>query len=1091
MEDSKVLANIDWSSALKEAPDYKPRPHGPTGSQAKEANRPIDILDAWTVIEALSPRSYKEPKDLAPSPQDHVLCWEGFEPWSEDLALPKGKTAYYQIHLGAINQQPACEELLKKYHDPRAEEPRLSGRATMGIITVDENGVPADANDLVLSSFGWALGRALKGELQNLRHWDFAEELLKEGLQKIIFKQDEEGAFRPLTEKVITAAHNWLVDACEIPSNLSQAPNFYIKMVRKFDNKAPEPKLFNSFFLKDLQRTRRLVNDGKAGTALRKYLHIDGAPTQKRLDKDKSLLIDGLHPNKFPSGRWPVEGLYPLVLMQQLAVNLAKQELSASGILSVNGPPGTGKTTLLKDVVAHVVIERAKAMAEFKNPKDAFKSTDGELPGFPKATPLYELDPSLKGFEIVVACSNNGAAENLSKELPRKDQIDHQTKPPTYFKTASDALVGDGIETWGLIAAAFGKKKNIKKYRDIAWKDKDGGIKSYLKEPSHYKERFKKKDPDTGEEYEEIPRIVEQDDAPTSFAEANERWKAAKKDFEEKLQKADRLQEIASDALVVIRSYKGSLLKKAKLTEHLEQVKQQCAHAGDKLDVAQAHYEEAEQEAAIVNEHVRLANATKPGWFFRFFRTRRWRNWLSERGGILNQLTAAQNNLQSTRGIFHQARKEHATAEYGVTKSSEQLSKMVSDLDTLKTKIEKASPIFGDHLILEDQLSLSKEELHKKSPTFTADAHLHRDALFRSALRLHKAFIDAASIQFNHGLTAFFNHQDGEPLPQKYGHLLPDLWSILFMVTPVISSTFASFGRMFQNMPPESLGWLLVDEAGQSTPQAAVGALMRSKRAMIVGDPLQLEPVVNLPEELVDTLSRHFSVKPTRWMAPFTSVQGLSDEATTYCSKIGETKVGVPLLVHRRCDHPMFDMSNALSYENQMVFAANGRSEKSSWYNVIGTDKDKWCPEEGEAAWTLVRDLLEADGSDANVFVISPFRNVVHGLERRFKSERHFFMSKGIKMKDWLDDNVGTIHTFQGKEAATVIVVLGAQGPKRNGARSWVTGQPNLLNVAVSRAKKTLYVIGNHRDWASSGFMSEVSSRIRTSDKFIENLENA
>ena len=47
-----------------------------------------------------------------------------------------------------------------------------------------------------------------------------------------------------------------------------------------------------------------------------------------------------------------------------------------------------------------------------------------------------------------------------------------------------------------------------------------------------------------------------------------------------------------------------------------------------------------------------------------------------------------------------------------------------------------------------------------------------------------------------------------------------------------------------------SLGWLLIDEAEQALPQAAVGAILLTRRAIVVGDPAQIEPVAVLPDTL-------------------------------------------------------------------------------------------------------------------------------------------------------------------------------------------------------------------------------------------------
>jgi hypothetical protein len=130
---------------------------------------------------------------------------------------------------------------------------------------------------------------------------------------------------------------------------------------------------------------------------------------------------------------------------------------------------------------------------------------------------------------------------------------------------------------------------------------------------------------------------------------------------------------------------------------------------------------------------------------------------------------------------------------------------------------------------------------------------------------------------------------------------------------------------MLGKLPLESIGWLFVDEAGQALPQAAVGALLRTQRAVIVGDPIQIEPIVVLPDTLTNSLCRQFGVDPDYYSAPIASVQTLADAASSYVSEfqtnIGSRTVGVPLLVHRRCSEPMFSLSNTIAYSGLMVSA--------------------------------------------------------------------------------------------------------------------------------------------------------------------------
>ncbi|HEY5246516.1 MAG TPA: hypothetical protein VIJ60_12675, partial [Acidimicrobiales bacterium] len=81
--------------------------------------------------------------------------------------------------------------------------------------------------------------------------------------------------------------------------------------------------------------------------------------------------------------------------------------------------------------------------------------------------------------------------------------------------------------------------------------------------------------------------------------------------------------------------------------------------------------------------------------------------------------------------------------------------------------------------------------------------------------------------------------------------------------------------------------WLLIDEAGQVAPQYAVGAIWRSRRALVVGDPFQLEPVVTIPDRAAHVMATRFGVDPV-WVPPDASAQTLADRANPIGTHLDE-----------------------------------------------------------------------------------------------------------------------------------------------------------------------------------------------------------
>ena len=96
-----------------------------------------------------------------------------------------------------------------------------------------------------------------------------------------------------------------------------------------------------------------------AGTALSQYLTTSPGITRTDVQKEPLCVRTGCAPDRIPPGRWVTDTNRPLAFSQQFAVNQILRTLSdTSGLFAVNGPPGTGKTTMLRDVIAAIVVNR-------------------------------------------------------------------------------------------------------------------------------------------------------------------------------------------------------------------------------------------------------------------------------------------------------------------------------------------------------------------------------------------------------------------------------------------------------------------------------------------------------------------------------------------------------------------------------------------------------------------------------------------------------------------------------------------------------------------------------------------------------------
>lgn len=1180
-----------------------------------QSNTALTILDYWQAIEALSPAAppKNDRKDHAWTAGDETTL-----PWHERMRATYAETRErrwrFLVHIGLFEMEGVVLELRDRLGVDDDEERPRGGEAALVCLCVTADGHPFGVP--AVSAVPWAMNEiaVAQGEL---RFGDFGavEERVATRIGDYLVERQllvPEGAGGGETRDALPLT---LADCDAIAAIVAKetgwAPRAGLTARARFKGvelKASkkdgrfgeiEPDLLNSFFLRDLGRVSAAIGRGDHGPGLARYLFgHDGTRTD--VVRDAGFAERLLHPSNLPPGCWPAPGGHPLVMAQQMAVNAALRTLKdGRGVFSVNGPPGTGKTTLLRDLIVGVVVERAMVLAQFTQPNEAFGE---KRPIRHSDYHVWEIDERLRGFEMVVASSNNSAVENVTREVPALKAIDPRwLGQADHFRAAADTLFapednpGKAGACWGMMAAVLGNKEKRSTFVNRFWFGRFDRVKV---PPTLFKNAFQEGAPSWSEARaafrQAIARFEARRDALAAMSDALTEYDAAlsalaaaaaatRRDeaaeqrhardeaaARETLAEAsawvellDRCQDAAArerngrDALSELDSHMAaSDRREASLMAELAEAETAIAACDARLLVEREAYERLDRE--------------RPSFLSNLFGTKFQRDWQARRleaGDSVTRLQRerveadlrrlkARNALETLRrerasapaerdralaerdaarrtlaealrsnaalaeaallqeagdwqGVGDALRALALTAAAAVRTVTEEARRRVAEAEEARRRLAASRVLweeqriactalearfgalgggFADTRIDAAWRALPEEERQKTAPWVDAELHDLRVACFLRALDLHRAFLAGASKKVWTNLNQFMDLLSGKIAGDAIEGGPASLWATFGLAVPLVSTTFASFDRLFDGMGRDSIGWLFVDEAGQATPQAATGAVWRARRAVIIGDPLQLEPVVTLPAQAVEAIRRR-CVLADRWHPVRASAQVLADRAnplgTTLPREDGDPLwVGSPLRVHRRCLDPMFSVANRIAYDGLMVQGRAGASDRgglfgeSRWIDVPAEGAEgHLIPAQRELACALVTaawDEAKRAGRRPGLYVITPFRKVAKGMRQRLERDGWD--------PDWIKASVGTVHTFQGKEAELVLLVLGGD-PAKPGGMDWAALTPNLLNVALTRARDSVLVIGDRNRWKTRRYFDALAGSLPIVDE--------
>lgn len=1025
-----------------------------------------EIIEFWRAVEMFSPppippaRPAQRVFDMA---LGESLPWNPGHP-VQATRLTKDQVWRHTVYVGLYPREAVFSALKDVFPPaPDSYEERPSGQSALLGFAVSEKGILLEGS-AVLSACAWATARALHpGPAASGWLDGFAdiERGFVSGLEETLLgRTEEQRELVVLDWGILTECREGAIAALGVDDVLPiSGVRVSSEIVARRSAGTVEHDFLNSFIADDLARVAAAVGEGEVNAALRDYLRpsaeidVDG-----RIDVRTRL--DGVRratdPDRLPLGRWPAGPARPLALGQQLAVNEALAMPRTGGhLFAVNGPPGTGKTTMLRDLVAAVVTERAERLAALADPAEAFMDDPDRWETTPYRRVIHRLRPELTGFELILASSNNGAVENVTLEIPSSDAVDAHWRERTdgidYFPALAGRALGAGRSAagaWALVAARLGNSKNRKDFVNAVWWTE------------RRKEGDKRPPPPPGlrdilSNWEDNPEGPSWPEAVAAFERVRDQARAIRED---RLQVATALDRVAA------------------LEVELEAARAAELAAGERVEASRLRREELTSlQRTREDERHRRVEAReeelrrRPS-VFKFRARAAWRD-------LDEELTVAIAALDTTLDEIGEQLRVLECEVRALVEAGAALTAAEQELDAAQQVLARYRECAGA-LMPDDGWRSDRAARERQALWTDAEWNEARTELFLASLDIHRAFLVHAAKPMRQTLDGAMDILSGRAPADLSADAARAAWQALFLLVPVVSTTFASVGRLFGRLGREALGWLAVDEAGQATPQSAVGALWRCQRAVIVGDPQQLEPITTVPFRAEQAIREHYGVEG-EWLTGRTSVQGVADRLNRFGTTLPGAErpvwVGAPLTVHRRCDEPMFGLSNQIAYDGLMIEATDpalGRDfadryptlPQSKWIDVSSdASQGNWIPAEGEEVDRILGHLEEIDFDFTQVMAIGPFRDTAPQLEQR--SWRH----RGLR--------AGTIHTAQGKEADIVILVLGSE-PAREGARAWAASKPNLLNVAVSRARRRLYVVGDREAWRRQRYFDLLADRL-------------
>ncbi|MDY0294728.1 MAG: AAA domain-containing protein [Acholeplasmataceae bacterium] len=295
----------------------------------------------------------------------------------------------------------------------------------------------------------------------------------------------------------------------------------------------------------------------------------------------------------------------------------------------------------------------------------------------------------------------------------------------------------------------------------------------------------------------------------------------------------------------------------------------------------------------------------------------------------------------------------------------------------------------------------------------------------------------------------------------RYANAITTMFPVILMTPDVVSTVFKLKRELFD--------YVIFDEASQMFIERAVPAIHRAKNVIVAGDSKQLKPSSTFTSRLAESgeLDDDDSVSNIE-------LEALDKESLLQMAK--DKYKSKMIQFHYRSEHEeLIEFSSAAFYERKLFFATKidgGRWKKP--IEVIDVQDGFWTsdntnPNEAEKVVNLVSKLLEKRKLNETIGIITfniKQKEYIQDLLEDSEDKNIRNEMERINLKTGDDESlfVKNIENVQGDERDIIIFSIGYARNKDDRIRAQFgllnqSGGENRLNVAITRAKKKIFVV--------------------------------